>query len=326
MATQSDMSKRISFRKLYSSVISGSGVAALQRWQTRRRVAILTYHDIDAQAFTQHMQFLTHAYRVVSLAQALAALRGKSTLPPHLLAITFDDGFGTFNREVYPVLQRFQAPATVFLTTGYIGSSDVLWFNWIHLAIKTGADITDILPPSLRELDKSRLRRALMPYLKAATDDERMRLVEQIRKRTDASPEQIARHHLLTWDQAREMQASGLVSFGGHTRTHPILARASLEKARDEIFGCDSDLERELGPAARHFAYPNGEPADFNEPIKDLVRQAGFACAVSAARGTCAPGDDLYALRRVAVDGSFSVAEVATKLSGLWIHLGQRGV
>ncbi len=317
------MRNRISFRELYGTVISTCGVATLQRWRTRRRVAILTYHDIDAAAFARHMQFLSRAYHIVSLAQALAALQEKVTLPANALAITFDDGFAAFHSEVYPVLQHFQAPATVFLTTGYIGSSDVLWFSWIALATRTGADITDVLPASLLGLEKQQLRRALMPYLKAAPDDERLRLVEEIRQRTSAKPEQIARYRLLTWDQVRAMQASGLVSFGGHTRTHPILARASVQKAHDEIAGCAADLERELGPVERSFAYPNGEPADFNQPIKDMVRQAGFSCAMSARRGTCAPGDDLFALCRVAVDGSFSVAEVATKLSGLWVHLGQ---
>jgi peptidoglycan/xylan/chitin deacetylase (PgdA/CDA1 family) len=320
------MGKRIPMRKMYSAVIASSGVAAVQRWRMRRRVTILTYHDIDAAAFAGHMQFLSRAYHIVSLTQALAALQGKTTLPDNALAITFDDGIATFKSDVYPVLQRFQAPATVFLTTGYIGSSDVLWFSWIDLATKTGADITDILPPSLRDLEHWQLRRALMPYLKAASDDERLRLVEQIKQRTTTTPEQMARYRLLTWDEVRSMQASGLVSFGGHTRTHPILARASVHKAQAEIDGCAADLERELGQGERHFAYPNGEVTDYNQPIEDMVRHAGFACAVSARRGTCAPGDDLYALCRVAVDGSFSAAEVATKLSGLWVHVGQGGM
>ena len=111
----------------------------------------------------------------------------------------------------------------------------------------------------------------------------------------------------------------------GFKNTTISLARASLDKARAEIEGCAADLERELGAGPRHFAYPNGEPTDFNAQVQDIVRDAGFTCGVTALRGTCAPGDDLFALRRIAVDGSFSVAEVATKLSGLWVHLGRGG-
>ncbi len=310
-------------RRIYSTAMTRSGLAALQRWRLRRRVAIMTYHDIDAAVFASHLAFLAGAYRIVPLADAVRWLRGEADLPERALAITFDDGFRSFYTDVYPVLQRYRAPATVFLTTGYIGSDDILWFNWVDLALSSGAALPDALPASLRGLQGRQLRRRLMPYLKNAPDDERLEIVRRLRERTSASPEQVARHRLMTWHDAREMQASGLVSLGGHTRSHPILSRASLAKAEAEIFGCATDLQRELGPGERHFAYPNGERSDFNDRIAALVQQAGFAAAVSAARGVCSPGDDLYALRRVAVDGSFSVAEVAAKLTGLWVHLGQ---
>jgi peptidoglycan/xylan/chitin deacetylase (PgdA/CDA1 family) len=130
----------------------------------------------------------------------------------------------------------------------------------------------------------------------------------------------------LTWNQVREMERSGLVSFGGHTRTHPILSRVGLDTARQEIADCAADLEREIGPAPRHFAYPNGGPADFNEQVKGMVQEAGFASAVTSIRGTNGPGDDLFALRRITVDGTLSVGEVAAKASGLWFQLGQGGM
>lgn len=319
------MGKARTVRHLYSTLIAGSGLAALRRWQLRHSVAIMTYHDIEAQVFARHLAFLTSAYRIVSLADAVRWLRGEGALPERALAITFDDGFHSFYSDVFPVLQRFQSPATVFLTTGYLGSEDILWFNWVDLALATGAHVGDALPPRLRGLEGAQLRRQLMPYLKAAPDAERLAIVEQLRRRTTASAARLARYRLMTWDEARTVQASGLVALGGHTRTHPILARASVEKAAAEIDGCAADLTRELGAAERCFAYPNGERADFSEEIARRVQQAGFAGAVSATRGVCAPGDDLYALRRVAVDGSFGVAEVAAKLSGLWVHMGQGG-
>lgn len=317
------MGKSRTVRRVYSSFIAGSGLAALQRWRQRRRAVIMTYHDIEADVFAQHLAFLARAYRLVALDDVISGLQGEADLPPRALAITFDDGFATFYDNVYPALQQFHAPATVFLTTGYIGSDDILWFNWIDLALRTRAGIEDALPLTLRGLDRYALRRRLMPYLKSAGDDERRRLVEQIRQRTTATDEQVARYRLLSWEQVRAMHQSGLVSFGGHTRSHPILSRLVPDEARAEIAGCAADLARELGSARRHFAYPNGEPSDFNDAIKTMVRESGFASAVSARRGVCAPGDDMLALSRIAVDGSFSVAEVAAKLSGLWLHLGR---
>src|SRR5512146_3126546 len=103
------MSKRLPLRKLYSSVVTATGLAALQRRRLRQQVAVLTYHAIDAAYFAAHLAFLTRAYQVVSFSDALAGLRGEAALPANPLVITFDDGFGSLDTEVYPLLQRFQA-------------------------------------------------------------------------------------------------------------------------------------------------------------------------------------------------------------------------
>jgi peptidoglycan/xylan/chitin deacetylase (PgdA/CDA1 family) len=319
------VSKRLPVRKLYSTLIARSGLAALQRRRLRQSVAIVTYHAIDAAQFAAHLAFLARAYRIVSLDSALAGLRGETSLPANPLVITFDDGFGSLYTEVYPALQRFNAPATVFLTTGYAGAADILWFSWIDLAFDHHVPMDDILPPALQGVERRLLSRFVMRHLKSAPDDERLRFVKQIKERTVVAPGEMQQYRLLTWDQAREMEKSGLLTFGGHTQTHPILARAAADKAEREIAGCSADLLRELGPKPRPFAYPNGETADFSDAIKAMVRESGFTCATSASRGLCLPGDDLYALRRVAVDPTFSTADVAAKLSGLWVHLGPGG-
>ncbi len=232
-------------RRIYSTAMTRSGLAALQRWRLRRRVVIMTYHDVDAAVFASHLAFLAGAYRIVPLADAVRWLRGEADLPERALAITFDDGFRSFYTDVYPVLQRYRAPATVFLTTGYIGSDDILWFNWVDLALSSGAALPDALPASLRGLQGRQLRRRLMPYLKSAPDDERLEIVQLLRERTSVSPEQVARHRLMTWHDAREMQASGLVSLGGHTRSHPILSRAGLAKAEAEKISLTGNAEAE---------------------------------------------------------------------------------
>ena len=164
-----------------------------------------------------------------------------------------------------------------------------------------------------------------MRHLKAAPDEERRALIGAIRSRTNATDEQIEPFRLLRWEQVRAMAASGLVSFGGHTRTHPILTRAGHEQAAAEIAGCAADLQRELGEASPHFAYPNGKQDDVNAAIVRLLGDAGFSAAVTTVRGLCRPGDDLYRLRRITIDPRYTVDEVATNLAMLAPHLERGG-
>lgn len=62
----------------------------------------------------------------------------------------------------------------------------------------------------------------------------------------------------LTWDQVEEMVASGLVTVGVHTHTHPDLRRIPLAEIVEELETSDRLVEARLGGAPAHFAYPWG--------------------------------------------------------------------
>jgi peptidoglycan/xylan/chitin deacetylase (PgdA/CDA1 family) len=82
----------------------------------------------------------------------------------------------------------------------------------------------------------------------------------------------------MTAAQLREMHRDGF-AVGGHTRTHTNLTRIPLERAVEEIRCCKQDLEDLLGAPVNLFAYPAGE---FNLPVAQAVRDAGFKAACSA--------------------------------------------
>jgi hypothetical protein len=86
---------------------------------------------------------------------------------------------------------------------------------------------------------------------------------------------------------------------GGHTMQHPILARLSDRDAAEEIEGGRARLAQWLGEAPRAFAYPNGVPGrDYGPRDVALVKRAGYACAVSTARGAAVRASDPYQLPR----------------------------
>jgi peptidoglycan/xylan/chitin deacetylase (PgdA/CDA1 family) len=62
----------------------------------------------------------------------------------------------------------------------------------------------------------------------------------------------------MTWDQAGEMVASGLVTIGAHTNSHADFSITAAPEARRELEECDELIERRLGLRPRHFAYPWG--------------------------------------------------------------------
>ncbi len=93
-------------------------------------IPILTYHNftkdegnsysINIIEFEKQMNYLaTHNYSVISLSELLKGLKN-GQLPPKPVVITIDDGFKSTFTLAYPVLKKYNFPATLFIYTDFI--------------------------------------------------------------------------------------------------------------------------------------------------------------------------------------------------------------
>jgi peptidoglycan/xylan/chitin deacetylase (PgdA/CDA1 family) len=94
---------------------------------------ILTFHVLDDQSsnvsfspkvFQRGMARLHEKrYRTINLLEAINFLCQGIPFPERSLVITFDDGYQTVYDEAFPILQRYNMSATVFLTVGKRGTT-----------------------------------------------------------------------------------------------------------------------------------------------------------------------------------------------------------
>jgi hypothetical protein len=128
----------------------------------------------------------------------------------------------------------------------------------------------------------------------------------------------------LTWEQVREMEKSGWVSYGAHTMHHPVLAylidRAEIAY---EVTACRSILELQLGHSVRTFAYPIGPARHISEDVLKAVRLSGYswACTTSYGINTCESNP--YLLKRIEVDVDQHWLVVAAEAADLWGFLSR---
>ena len=96
----------------------------------KREVSILCYHSIDSNGnrysveskdFYRQMDYLRKNYAVVSLEDILHFAEGLRDLKRKSVAITFDDGYSDNYLNAYPYFKKYGIPATIFVTTGYVG-------------------------------------------------------------------------------------------------------------------------------------------------------------------------------------------------------------
>jgi hypothetical protein len=103
----------------------------------------------------------------------------------------------------------------------------------------------------------------------------------------------------MTAGMLREVAQSPLVTIGGHTMSHPVLANESDARARWEIQQSIADLSDMIGRSVTTFAYPNGTGGlDFTEREQRVLRESGVRLAVSTDAGVCSPGTNPLAVPR----------------------------
>jgi len=123
----------------------------------------------------------------------------------------------------------------------------------------------------------------------------------------------------LSWDQMREMIASGLIDIQSHSKSHESLAdvlpgesEASYRKRVDQELKAGRDiLQRTLDTRISSFAYPYG---DANPVVVDRVRKADYRLAVTVNPG----GNPFFAqpllLQRTMIFGDHDIEAFKARL------------
>jgi peptidoglycan/xylan/chitin deacetylase (PgdA/CDA1 family) len=208
-------------------------------------VPIMMYHSVNPESvpglqalivnpltFERQICFLKKGgYKILPLETLGELIRDNKKLPAKAVALTFDDGYKDFYQYVFPILKRYQIPATMFIIVDEVG-----------------------------------------------------------------------RHDRLSWDEIKEMQASGLITFGSHGMgPGPLINIKSEAELKRQIFSSKKVLESKLGRPVNTFSYPEGF---LNQDIRALVIEAGYKLAVSTKTGSCYSSRDLFALKRVRISES----------------------
>lgn len=272
--------------------------------RTRREsnLQILVYHRVTAEpdpylpqmplsTFHSQMEHLAAHYRVYRLDDAVDRLMWGG-LADNAIAITFDDGYRDNFDHAWPVLRQLGMTATFFLATGTIGTGKLLWHDRVFRSfaattrreLRAFGTARETLPLDTPD-QRARSRQRFVDFLRTLDNVERERYVDELEGRLDIGSDPRDASLMMTWDQARRMAGEG-AHFGAHTVTHPILSRLARDEARQEICESKAVVERQLGTAIDCFAYPAGRPVDYDDAIKDLLREAGFVSAVTTRCGS----------------------------------------
>lgn len=279
-----------------------TGLSRLVGRRYRGRGTILMFHDfvksragtLDQGCEIRVLDTLLTRLRsrgrdIVTLDEGLARLSEDDPRP--FVVLTFDDGYRSNRDLALPVLERHDAPATIYVPTGSMDGTLNAW--WLGLlALFRDRDTIDFEPMNTRfrcpdSASKTwGLRRATAWVWQ---DFRRADQLAPLFAANGISMPRLVENAFLPADEVRALDTHPLISIAAHTRTHRALGLMDPEDAMNDIAGNKSDLETLLQREVPHFAYPYGPPSITGTREADWLARIGFASAVTTTPGCLFP-------------------------------------
>lgn len=272
--------------------------------------------------FRGQLTALQQHYEMATLESALDFLRGAYTPSRDLCLLTFDDGLKDHYTDVTPLLIDHGVQGLFFIITSCLNDRRVASVHMNHFLMaaldfdcyqrvfwQTLHDVTPHISP-LAEVDAAVVQRtyrwdppdiARFKYFFnfVVEQDTRDHVVQTLFKEYIADEASFSSTLYLNWEEARHMQAAGML-IGGHSHQHKPLASLSEDESLWDLSTCQHLLAVHLQPQPLWpFCYPYGKKDSFNATTAQQLQQLGFACAFSTEIGTNLPGMETFFVRRI---------------------------
>ena len=260
--------------------------------------------NIRPELFERLMVMLKKEFDIVALDELVRHISGDLRSKDRLLALTFDDGPKSYVTRAVPVMEAYGLPSTCFIITDCIGDQTIYWrylYNYciykglaqqlaafINQEYMAGISEEEIVSYSRSHYDRLKNSRIISRLLDSLVPEGEYRESE---KGLFLSLEDIGR-----------LKKNPLVSFGIHTRSHPVLKCLPDEEISDEIAGSLAFYRSKIRDETPMFSVPFGRLfRDYDERAITIAQTLSINVVLSAYGGGNAAGQPLYNIRRISV-------------------------
>ncbi|HKI17057.1 MAG TPA: polysaccharide deacetylase family protein [Isosphaeraceae bacterium] len=330
-------------REYLARALGGLGVLGVLERATaawRPGLVVLTYHRIaqpgadrfydpvisaTPESFRAQVEWLRGHVRLLTLTELVAQVESGSPWHEPAALLTFDDGYRDNFDVAVPILRERNIPATFFISTAFLESPRLPWWDHVAYVIKQtqmqrltlernpggGSGV----PPLVIDLETTSRTVVIMTIVRAFLDDtiaDEQWFLKQLsgRAEVDVDHDGLGRALFMTWDQVRALADSGTaLTVGSHAHGHHKLAALADEAQRNELAGSKRILEDRLGREVMALAYPYGWPGTYTARTKVLAAEAGYRLAFTSREGVNRPSTlDPYEVSRLGVGSGDSPA------------------
>lgn len=298
-----------------------------QLFRSNNKLIVLAYHrimefdenfpfDIELisarpQQFEKQIKHISKYYSPITIEELCECHRTKSKIPDRSVLITFDDGFYDNYEYAFPVLKKYNVPATIFVSTDYIDSNTTFWFDKLaylvlnkDLVISESNLLYDIVKNKTHNSRRCILEQCL-ELIKQVPDSTRINSLNDLyESNQDALNDMPYKEYssTLSSENILEMNNS-VISFGSHTKSHPILTQLNESEKLKEMTGSKNTLEQLLKTRIDTIAYPVGTESAYNKSVINNSIKAGYELGFTYVHGVNNwPLDQSFTIKRLHVE------------------------
>ena len=267
-------------------------------------IRVLMYHrfcgdrnsngsKMSASTFEWQLRVLNKDWHVIPLGDLFESLKQHRKLSPRTAVITVDDGYLDFYEIAYPILQKFNFPATFFPTLNFVEGRIWLWPDILSFIldetrkpkVSVCFDGTTFEFLSAEPSTKKQIWQHLSDFCSELPDQRKWEFIFSLADLAEvAIPERpVADYAPVNFTQIKEMSRNG-IEIGAHTLNHPILSQVDANTLVKELSEPKRQFEERLNIEVRSLAYPSGRNIDINPSVVAAAKKSGYAGAVVTRR------------------------------------------
>ena len=300
----------------------------------RGKGAILMYHrvlpdhqtkenldlglTISCSNFEKQLGVLKSKYKICSIKELIDGLNKNSD--KFMIAITFDDGYKDNLFHALPILEKFSAPASIYITTRFLSENVNMW--WYELS-----DVIQSRTELIFEYNKKKFnfflknkKQKIFAYenltkifinLKIKQQADLMEIITGSKKRKNYSD------ICLNSKEVKILDEHPLITIGSHGHNHLNLKILNENEVNYEVSKSLEILEDLLKHKISHFCYPYGKKKQAWHREYNIIKKLNFDTAVT---GIAYPlrNSNFYSLPRIYVGNNTCEKTLIRHLSGFY--------
>jgi peptidoglycan/xylan/chitin deacetylase (PgdA/CDA1 family) len=262
---------------------------------------------VSPENFEAHLKELAENYRVIPLHQLREEVR-HDKLNANTIALTFDDGYLDNLTNAVPLLEKYGLHATIFVTSGMVGSDQEFWWDTMERVFLTGNALPELLSittsDGIKEWNLTTAEGRLHAldniggFLRSRPYERINLFINNLLEQVGIEQEGRLTHRIVNAEQLKKLANSPSIEIGSHSVTHTKLSILSPEGQRQEIRESRNQLESIIQKPVRIFSYPFGTVDDFTTDTAKIVKEEGYEAGIANIQGSVVESINMYSIPR----------------------------